>query len=69
MSRLIESLKGHECIIECDESTLISGKTNVTCQVLDVDDEWVKISFTDKHDKKKTKIIRIENIVSIELKA
>jgi len=67
MSRLIESLRGQECIIECNEALLITGKTSITCQVLDVDDEWVKISFTDKHNK--TKIMRIENISNIELKA
>jgi len=42
----------------------------VECQIIDVDDEWVKISFIDKKDKKsinisKTTIIRIENILNI----
>ena len=35
--------------------------------VVDVDEEWVKLSMTDKKGQTKTKLIRIENIRSIEL--
>lgn len=35
--------------------------------VVDVDEEWVKLSITDKKGQTKTKLIRIEDIRSIEL--
>ena len=35
--------------------------------VVDVDEEWVKLSMTDKKGQPKTKLIRIEDIRSIEL--
>lgn len=35
--------------------------------VVDVDEEWVKLSTTDKKGQTKTKLIRIEDIRSIEL--
>ena len=35
--------------------------------VVDVDEEWVKLSMTDKKGQTKTKLIRIEDIWSIEL--
>ena len=35
--------------------------------VVDVDEEWVKLSMTDKKGQTKTKLIRIEDIRSIEL--
>ena len=35
--------------------------------VVDVDEEWVKLSMTDKKGQIKTKLIRIEDIRSIEL--
>ncbi len=37
------------------------------CEVLDVDDEWVKITYKDKKDVTKTIIIRIESIDNIEI--
>lgn len=35
--------------------------------VVDVDEEWVKLSMIDKKGQTKTKLIRIEDIRSIEL--
>ena len=35
--------------------------------VVDMDEEWVKLSMTDKKGQTKTKLIRIEDIRSIEL--
>lgn len=35
--------------------------------VVDVDEEWVKLSMTDKKGQTKTKLIRTEDIRSIEL--
>ena len=72
MSRLIDDLKGQKCLISCDNIQPSIRNTIVECQIIDVDDEWVKISFIDKKDKKsinisKTTIIRIENILNIEI--
>jgi len=74
MSRLIDDLKGQKCLITCDniQPSLIQRNTIVECQIIDVDDEWVKINFIDKKDKEnisisKTTIIRIENILNIEI--
>ena len=43
------------------------GNNEVTCLVLDVDDEWVKIRYTDKKGKQIVKIVRIESIDEVEL--
>ncbi|MPW26920.1 hypothetical protein GC105_14130 [Alkalibaculum sp. M08DMB] len=67
MSKLISDLKGHECVIECKEG-LLDGKTSIECKVLDVDDEWMKISFTTKKGQSKLKVIRIDTIENIEMK-
>ncbi len=42
-------------------------KREVTCFVLDVDDEWVKIRYTDKKKKQVIKIVRIESINEVEI--
>lgn len=66
MSKLISELKGQTCLVECKEG-LLDGKTVIECQVIDVDDEWVKISYTNKKAENKVKIIRIDTIESIEI--
>lgn len=37
------------------------------CHVLDADDEWIKVSFTDKKKNQITKLLRIENISEVEI--
>lgn len=61
--KLIQDLVGKKCIIVCDDAF----ETKLTADVLDADDEWVKIIFTDKKGKTKTQIIRIDSVKSVEL--
>ena len=42
------------------------GNTELSCKIIDADDEWIKICFTEKKDKQVVKLMRIENIESIE---
>ncbi|AFS79611.1 hypothetical protein Curi_c26160 [Gottschalkia acidurici 9a] len=67
MSKLIGELKGKKCLISCDDALLIVGDMNLECEVIDVDDEWIKIRFKDKKGVEKVKIIRIDTIKDIEL--
>jgi hypothetical protein len=69
MSKLISELKGKVCLIkdEDENAILTIGSSSIECNVIDVDDEWIKISYKDKKDIIKTKIMRIESIGSIEL--
>jgi len=66
MSKLISDLKGQNCTIECKEG-LLDGKTKIECKVIDVDDEWIKISFINKKGENKQKVIRVDTVGSIEL--
>ena len=43
-----------------------AGKTELSCKIIDADDEWIKICYTEKKDKQVVKLMRIENIESIE---
>ena len=67
MSKLIAELVGKSCKIKSDDALHPVGKEEMLCCVLDVDDEWIKISFTDKKGKQMTKLIRIEKIDEIEI--
>lgn len=67
MSKLISDLKGQRCKIKSELNPLTLTKESIECDILDVDEEWVKVSFIDKKGFQKTKIIRIESIEDIEL--
>jgi len=67
LSKLLKELIGVKCIISCEGAPVVIGKSEMECEVLDVDDEWVKITYRDKKDVIKTNIIRIESIDNIEI--
>lgn len=66
MSKLIKETVGHECIIKSPESFALTGNVEMTCHVLDVDDEWVKVRYVHKKETK-TKLLRISAIDEVEL--
>jgi hypothetical protein len=68
MTKLISDLKGQSCIITCEELDTFTGKkVRIECEICDIDNEWVKVTFVNKKGISKTKIIRLENIYDIEL--
>lgn len=67
MSNIITSLIGKQCKIKMDEGMLFSSNGETNFSVLDVDDEWIKLSYLDKKQGKKIKVIRIDSISNIEL--
>lgn len=67
MSKLISELVGSKCILKTADGLEFTGSSDVKCEVLSADDEWIKISYVNKKKEQKTKIIRIDGIESIEL--
>lgn len=67
MSKIITYLLGKECKIRSEEVFGVFGETERNCTVLELDEEWVKVSYNDKKGKKFIKILRIEDIDSIEI--
>lgn len=67
MSKIISELIGKECKITIEAEMDIMGNNEVNAKVLEVDDEWIKFVYTDKKGSEKTKILRIDNIESVEL--
>lgn len=66
MSTLINNLVGKQCIIRSDSVFSFAGKTELSCKIIDADDEWIKICYTEKKGKQVVKLTRIENIDAIE---
>lgn len=74
MSKLINELVGKKCILNLDENALdsIAGllDNNLECEVIDVDEEWVKVVSEEKQKKENVKItslIRIDNINGVKM--
>lgn len=67
MSQLIDDLVGEQCTIKSEAILNFAGKTELSCTILDADDEWMKICYTDKKNKQVTKLLRIEAIDEIEI--
>lgn len=66
MSSIISKLVGEKCKIKTTEA-LSLGSLECDCTVLEADEEWIKISYSDKKCNSKIKILRIEVIDNIEL--
>lgn len=57
MSKIISELIGKKCKI-----TYSDGISSEMCEILDTDDEWVKMKIESKKDKDTVKVIRIDVI-------
>lgn len=67
MSKMINELVGKSCIIKTDDAIALVGSAELACTVLDADDEWIKLTYTEKKNHTKTKIMRIDSIDSVEM--
>ncbi len=67
MSKLISGLVNKQCKIKSDDAMQLVGSTELMCFILDADDEWIKVRFTDKKGNQIIKLLRIENINEVEV--
>lgn len=67
MSKLINELVGKECKIKSEDVLLLVGSDEMKCVVMDCDDEWIKVQYTDKKNNVITKLLRIENVDEVEI--
>jgi len=66
MSKILMDLVGRSCHIRTDEAEYLTGSAVVPCNVLEEDDEWIKVDFVDREGRCRTKIVRLEVLDSIE---
>lgn len=67
MSKLINELMHKNCKIKTENALQLVGSSELTCRVLDADDEWIKVCFNDKKNNEIVKLLRIEDIEEVEL--
>lgn len=61
MSRLLEELKGQK-------ATITVGGFGTGYEIVDVDEDWVKLTRSDNKGNITTKLVRVDDIQSVELK-
>ena len=59
MSKVLKELEGKRCTIA------ISYSGPIDCEVIVVDEEWIKVTQILKKDVRKIRMIRVENISNI----
>ena len=67
MSKIMARLIGKKCKITTEDGLSLVGNSKDECTIIDVDDEWVEFTYSDKKDIVKTKIIRIDSIENVEV--
>ena len=60
MSRLLEELKGQT-------ATVTLNGFGTKYEIMDIDEDWVKLSRENRKKEKETKLVRIEDIQGIQL--
>ena len=60
MSRLLEELKGQTATV------LVSG-VGFEYEILDIDEDWVKLTRVNNKQQSETKLVRIEDIQDVQL--
>jgi len=66
MSKMLEELKNQKCRI-LFTNVMDFGSNKIECIVLDVEEEWIKITFKDKKGENIIKIIRVEKVSEVEI--
>ena len=65
MSNMLLELKHCCCSIKNDDEEYLTGSADIVCEVLDVDEDWIKISYTDKIGRRIVKVERTDTILSV----
>ena len=60
MSRILEELKGQT-------ATVTLNGFGTKYEIMDIDEDWVKLSRENRKKEKETKLVRIEDIQGIQL--
>ena len=60
MSRILEELKGQTATV------LVSG-VGFEYEIIDIDEDWVKLTRVNHKQQRETKLVRIEDIQGIQL--
>ncbi len=67
MSKLINDLVGKRCIIKSDAGLELLANNEIECKILESDEDWLKIEYTEKKGNVVTMLLRIDDIERVEI--
>ncbi len=67
MNDMLKDLTGKRCSILNEDAEYLTGSADIACDVLAVDDEWIKVAFTDRQGRRVTRMERTDTLDRIEL--
>ena len=67
MSNVLTELQGCCCSIKNENEEYLTGSADIVCEVLSVDEEWIKIIYTDKTGRRIVKVERTDTILSVKI--
>ena len=67
MSEMLKTLEGCCCSIKNEEGEYLTGSADIACDVLTVDDEFMKLAFVDRHGRRLIRLVRVETVESVDI--
>jgi hypothetical protein len=65
MSQMLMDLVGKCCVIQSEDEEYFTGSAEITCRVLAVDSEWIKLVYPDGRGGRICRLERVENVRSV----
>ena len=65
MSAMLMDLVGHKCSVLTDEAEYLTGSPEIPCRVTGSDGEWLRVTYTDAHGARVTRLSRVDTITDI----
>ena len=69
MSKIIGELVGKKCKLKIIRDVYLEDYDKLECDILEVDEEWIKFTYTNKKKEVKTRIIRIDAVEHVDVLA
>ena len=65
MSAILSELLGCCCVVKTEEEEYLTGSPDIPCRVTGMDEEWLRVSFTDELGNRISRICRIEYLADV----
>ncbi len=65
MSDILRDLVGERCCIKTDDEQYLTGSPDVLCRVTGMDEEWMRVSYTDSYGNRISRLCRLDCLADI----
>ena len=65
MSDILMDLVGERCAVKTDDGQYLTGSPDVLCRITGMDEEWLKITYTDRFGNRVSRLCRRDSLADI----